>query len=422
LPFLSKLQGVGGHIKEQRSHFRIIEQLDHLADHPRIESTMIEQNTRHVYLTLTRQSMTTHEVVSRLSDLFSIPASEIGFAGLMSNRAICTQTFSLPRDLLPPELRALDALSAIGRRCASEDFTLEGEPWWQKSKLRTSQLHGNRFEIVLSDTDLSPQDAVAQTLQIADSLNRTGWANFYGLHHFDESGPEGAIARACSSLAGQSGKKLWLDTQLFNALQWALFNEYLAARISAGNFDTLWVGDLVSPPDSAMKPRMIMTVSQPRYCGVNIDIEADDPVPKEELAAFAASEISFTGPIFGAGMARARGAASELEQSVWQKQFPGVKLSHLKNRAPDSGRRVGRLPLPADLEIRESPEVNGLIFHFTLPKGADATSLLREFVGRECGRAREMEAPQDALAAQAPMERPVVPCTASGSARPCGDT
>ena len=39
------------------------------------------------------------------------------------------------------------------------------------------------------------------------------------------------------------------------------------------------------------------------------------------------------------------------------------------------GRRVNRLPLPADLRVEEAAEASGLRFRFSLPRGAYATSL-----------------------------------------------
>jgi tRNA pseudouridine13 synthase len=406
LPFLSGLGGVGGHIKTAPAHFRVLELADKRETVPASEADCLKDAGKHAYVTLTREGQTTRDVLAVLARVFSVQQDQIGYAGLKDRHAICTQTFSLPRDDLRRQYRSGNALTAIGERCTEAGFRLECEPSWQRCKLRKGQLRGNHFEIIVSDTHLSPSEAASRARDIAHELRRVGgWANFFGPQRFGRGGSDAALARSRDVLAGRvdggrAGRRRvaqWLDTLQLNSLQSALFNEVVTRRIQAGMFSSLWAGDLVCPPDSAAKPRTVMPAGVDAATNEgNFDPAA--AVSEGDAAAFAAGGVSFTAPLFGAGMAKARGAAGELELSVWRDFMPDVPLSALKPSVLYGSRRVGRLPVPADLEVEEHPAARGILLRFSLPRGTYATSLLREVMGRECDSPEDAES-RDALAA-----------------------
>jgi tRNA pseudouridine13 synthase len=88
-----------------------------------------------------------------------------------------------------------------------------------------------------------------------------------------------------------------------------------------------------------------------------------------------AGEIVFTGPIFGFKMRPALRAAGEREAALLE-QFDLTPDDFRALRAPGS-RRPAILQL-ADLTIAEVDD--GLQFNFTLPSGAYATTVMREFM------------------------------------------
>lgn len=388
------------------AHFLVLELAGEREIVPASETDCLKDAGKHAYVTLTREGQTTRDVVAVLGRIFSVRPDQIGYAGLKDRHAICTQTFSLPRDELPTQYRAGDALSAIGERCTAAGFRLDSPPTWHRAKLRKGQLRGNHFEIVVSDTELSPSEAATRARDIAQALRSAGgWANFFGPQRFGKGGSDAAVARSREVLAGRVGvgsagrRRLpqWLDSLLLNSLQSALFNEVLVRRIRAGMFGSLWVGDLVCPPNSAARPRMVQS-SEGDAAITEWVFDPATPVSEADAAAFAAGDISFTSPLFGASMAKARGAAGELEASVWNSFMPAVPLSALKPSVLYGGRRVGRLPIPDDLEVEEHPAAKGILLRFSLPRGAYATSLLREVMGRECDSPEDAEV-RTALAA-----------------------
>ena len=72
------------------------------------------------------------------------------------------------------------------------------------------------------------------------------------------------------------------------------------------------------------------------------------------------------------------GAQATLERKVWEQHAGGVQLGALRRARLTGSRRPSRLPLPADFCVAEHEE--GVRVRFSLPPGAYATSLLREFM------------------------------------------
>jgi tRNA pseudouridine13 synthase len=111
-------------------------------------------------VTLTRSDLNTRDVQQRLAKLFSVQVDEIGVAGLKDRTARVTQTFSLPRERLPKELRTTEStaqIAAMLRESAGANGWVAPaeEPSWHRSKLKKGHLVGNRFEIIVSQVRAS---------------------------------------------------------------------------------------------------------------------------------------------------------------------------------------------------------------------------------------------------------------------------
>jgi len=97
-----------------------------------------------------------------------------------------------------------------------------------------------------------------------------------------------------------------------------------------------------------------------------------------ESPRFQRREITYTGPIYGARMRWASGEPGELERMVLE--TAEVTTEMLGRARLDGSRRPAQLFLD-DLSMEPHPD--GLLFTFTLPKGAYATTVLREFMKAE---------------------------------------
>ena len=329
LPFLSTdLPGLGGRIKARPEHF-VVEEI------PLYESS---GQGPHLYLTIRRSGLTTRQMVDDLARRFKLPSASIGYAGLKDKQAVTTQTFSLAV--------SLDDAEAMNRA--------QDAPWEiisvsrHQNKLKVGHLLGNRFTVVLSEARRGPAEASA----IAERLKISGIPNYFGEQRFGEAGDNPAEALKLLK-AGRKGRG-WRDKFLMSALQSLIYNYYLSLRINRGFFGTVLTGDICK-----------------KYATGGLFTSEDGAVETERLAA---GELSHTGPIFGSKMMRAAGAAGELESEA----LAGLELSEEEAARTGSGdRRLNRLLIP-DLGVTESEE--GLVFTFALPKGAYATSVMREFL------------------------------------------
>jgi len=336
LPFITAdLPGIGGEIKAEPAHF-VVEEIPLYEPAGRGE---------HVYVCLTREGWTTRALQKRLTSLFGLREVDVGCAGLKDKHARVTQNFSLL-------LREVDE-ATVGRRIQE---ALPVEVIWvrrHRNKLRRGHLLGNRFHIVV----LHPEpEAAAMVEAITQALQTHGLPNFYGAQRFGTDGDNAQRGR--EALLGRGPRERWLRRFLLSAYQAALFNAWLTERIRCGWFERLLTGDIAKKTDTG---------------GLFEVMEAEVELPR-----FEQREITYTGPIYGARMRWATGEPGQLERMVLE--TAKVTTEMLRRARLDGSRRPARLYLD-DLSIEPHPE--GLLFTFTLPKGAYATTVLREFMKTE---------------------------------------
>ncbi len=335
LPFMSgDLPGIGGTLKASPEHFQVEELLPYA---PAGEG-------EHLFISLRRQGWNTADVGRALGTCLSLKNTDIGWGGRKDKNAVTTQTFSLR---LPMSMPLRDVTSAL----KDLPFDILGMER-HGNKLKTGHVAANRFRIILSQTH---SGAIAGAQAIGQRLRRTGLPNFYGEQRFGIDLRNIDRSMALLKRGKARGKK---EVFLVSVFQSALFNLWLKERIDKGTFDTLLVGDLVKKTDTG---------------GMFV---VEDLT--EALQRFRDRKIVFTGPIYGHKMRPAGGQAAEQERTLMQ-HFDLTADTFKPLRAPGS-RRVGILYLD-DLSITEVAQ--GLEFTFTLPSGAYATTLLREFTRTE---------------------------------------
>lgn len=98
-------------------------------------------------------------------------------------------------------------------------------------------------------------------------------------------------------------------------------------------------------------------------------------VPAAEQPRFDRGEITYTGPLFGKKMWAAERDAATLENAILAEA--GLSEDVLRRCRSDGSRRPARLWLPA---IALTVDSTGLQATFSLPKGAYATVVMREFL------------------------------------------
>ena len=357
LPYITKdLPGIGGQLRTTPDHF-IVEELALYTP---------QGDGQHLYVSLTKVGLTTKEVQVQLARLFGLRPSDVSFAGMKDKLARTTQTFSLNVGHQLPGSSAQFVSGAIQRIRDN----LPVEVHWadlHRNKLRLGHLLGNRFVITVTNLACGLDEAEARARLIVQELVRLGVPNFFGPQRFGASGSN--VRQGMAMLLGERSKSdRWLRRLLATAYQSYLCNRYLTRRIEMGAFTHLLTGDVAKKhATGGMFTVEDAAVEQPRYV---------------------AQEISFTAPMYGPKMWAATEAAAELEAAVLAEN--PVTMSHFEAARVEGTRRLGRLLLH-DCEVAANESLQGLTVAFSLPKGAFATTVLRELMKVEVAQRPEID-------------------------------
>jgi tRNA pseudouridine13 synthase len=404
MPFATAdLPGIGGRIKERPEDFFVDEQ-------PLYQPA---GEGEHVYLFIEKRGLSTLRAARIVARHFGVHVSAVGFAGLKDKRAVTRQVFSV---------------HVPGKK--PEDFPMlqhehMGVLWvdLHHNKLRRGHLLGNRFSIKIRGVDMSKAPAA---LRVLSRLERSGVPNVIGEQRFGYLrrnhlvgrglilGDHGAVLRALldpdesaadtqaparrAAAAGEYaaamelfGKEMRTERRVvgelmrgaspsravhaierseaeffLTAFQSAVFNRVLAGRMASGTMGELMEGDVAFKHDN-------------RAC---FDVRAEDLGP-ELRARLERIEVSPSGPMWGAGMKRAGAGVGAAEEAALAESGVGVEAL----RAFEERRR-GRLTgerKPLRVPVMDAIVEGGVDEHghyvrvaFDLPRGAFATSVIRE--------------------------------------------
>ena len=338
LPFLTAhLPGVGGVLKREIGDF-VVEEIP--AYEPSGEG-------EHLFLWIEKRDVAGEELLRHVARRLAISPGDVGSAGLKDRRAITRQWISV-------SARCEPAISQIATDRIEVLHTAR-----HGNKLRTGHLRGNRFSIRVRDVSEQASDRASR---IAEEIGRLGCPNYFGPQRFGHN--EQTLQLGLDLIRGKASpgsipfaRRRFLLRMSLSAVQSALFNSVLAARLEQGRLHSVLCGDV-----------MQVVASGGQFV---VDDQA------AEQRRFDLREIVLTGPIFGPSMRAAKEAADELEQAVlaeWDlsaadfARFP--KLT--------SGTRRPLIAWPANLRIQT--EDASLRIDFELGSGCYATSLLREFM------------------------------------------
>jgi len=330
LPFVSEpLPGIGGTIKAVPEHFVVEEMLPYAAC----------GEGEHIYVTFRRAGWNTQDAAGAIQKRLGLAPSDVGWGGRKDKTAVVVQTISLR--------------CGVGRSRGDIETALADLPFdllavdRHRNKIKTGHVAANRFTVVVSQTG---PDALPRALAIAERLKQTGVPNFYGPQRFGHGLHN--VHRGFALLS--TGQKPRKDPFMVSVAQSALFNIWLKERMQEGVYRRLLKGDVVKKIDTGG----MFTVA---------DLAAETP-------RFEAGEIVYTGPIYGFKMRSGEDEAGQREAALLDR-FDLCAEDFRPLRAPGSRRPA--ILNPSDLTVAEVAE--GIGFTFTLPAGAYATTVLREF-------------------------------------------
>ncbi|MFK7986940.1 MAG: tRNA pseudouridine(13) synthase TruD [Sandaracinaceae bacterium] len=332
LPFLTGVEPpVEGTIRSEPADFRVEE----------VPAYLPAGEGDHLFVQFEKTSINTPDAVRRIARALEVEPKESGYAGLKDRHAITVQWASF-----------------LFGDAAKLDTPIDGVRVLQAArhgnKLRTGHLKGNRFDLLVRG---APIDRLADVQDSLATMEKRGVPNYFGAQRF--GGSNLRDAKAWLIEGGRKPRKPFLRKLFVSVLQSAVFNELLAARVSAGTLDRAEPGDLLQKTESGgMFPCEDSAVDTPR------------------VESF---EVGPTGPMFGPRTRLAEGQVGEREREAQARWGLDDVVMGRFRKAGQGTRRPYRVPL-SDAQVTSEPD--GLRLRFTLPSGAYATVVLRELLGR----------------------------------------
>ncbi len=293
--------------------------------------------TGHYLLLVEKRDANTHYVAKCLARFAGLPTGDIGFAGLKDRRALARQWFSMParKGLPSPEGHEGDGFRVLAAHPHSR-------------KLRRGALAANRFVLKIRELSGDIPALVARLQAIA----MAGAPNYFGPQRF---GRDGSNLRRVNE---------WLDSGdlprdrlargfLLSAARSLAFNAVLGRRVADGSWNRLLPGEIANLDGSSSVFRV-----------ADVDAELERRCRE--------GDIHPSGPLCGEGGMQPEGEAADREQAAL------AALAPLAQRlaAVAASERRALVLRPVDLTWQMAGQELELAFE--LPRGAFATSLLRE--------------------------------------------
>ncbi|GAC1377227.1 MAG: tRNA pseudouridine(13) synthase TruD [Polyangiales bacterium] len=301
----------------------------------------------HTLVRIRKRGLTTDAALTRLARALDVDQRAGGSAGLKDKDAVTTQQLSVP-GVDPAVVLALQ-----GRWPDLDILEAARHP----NKLKPGHLRGNRFAIRLHDL---PVDSVAAVRAALERIGAEGCPNAFGPQRFGRDGDNADRALAFVRGEGRPPRDPRERRFLFSALQSRWFNRVLDARVADGTWATPQLGDLLKKHPTG-----------------GLFSCTDEAVDRERAAR---GEVSPTGPIFGAKMARPAEPIFARELAVLTAE--GIDASHLEaHRALGEGTRRALRLLVEGMAVEVEDAARGILrVTMTLPKGSYATTVLQTVV------------------------------------------
>jgi tRNA pseudouridine13 synthase len=407
------LPGTGGRLRVVPEDFRVDE----------IPLYLPGGEGEHLYMKVWKRGIATFEAARRLAAGLDVPERHVSYAGLKDARAVTTQWMSVPAS-------AADRLEGfVDRRMKILEHSLHS------NKLKLGHLRGNRFRIVVRDTEPEP---AARAARILDVIVRRGVPNYFGEQRFGvrlngHLCGEALVRRDyegfCRQLVGseselEGDERLRLARRLYDEGRLEEAYEAMPVRQRA---EKKCLHALLRFKDferacnavpkrmrqmfaSAFQSEMFNRIAEGRIHALD-SIEAGDLAYlhrngavfrvedlEQEQRRCRAFEISASAPLFGTHSLLAEGRPGEIERSV----LAATGLTEVDFGVGGGIRLKGhRRPLrvPAREVALERIDERSFAVTFALPAGSFATSTMREILKAEPGedpgdRPRHMPHPE----------------------------
>jgi tRNA pseudouridine13 synthase len=394
-----ELAGTGGAIKESAEDFLVAE----------IPLYQPCGEGEHTYAEIEKTGITTLEAIRRLSRALGVQERDIGYAGMKDAGGVTRQTVSIPRVspdvMLNSNVPCMKILSAVRHG----------------NKLKLGHLAGNRFRIRVCNP---VENALERANAILAVLAKRGVPNYFGPQRYGAQGNYPAVGRALLLGDWKGAVDAIIGSpQAVQDERWkAAIEAYRLGDIEASiaslpvycRTERDMLLRLANRPEAfdkalhAINPRLrklylsayqsslFDAILEERLDGLDSVMEGDLAIKhangacflvldsKSEAARTESFEISPSGPLFGCRMKLPEGLPLEIEERVLRGEGLELKQFDLPGGLRMEGeRRPLRIPLG---DASAGMEADALVLEFSLPRGAYATSVLREIMKSLEGR------------------------------------
>lgn len=330
LPRLLPARPLRGELRAEVEHFEVVEEIPYA---PSGEGD-------HLFVRFRKRELNTPEAVRRIAKALEVEPRDCGWAGLKDRRAVTEQWASfLFGDAAKLQGASLDGVEVL-------------EAVRHNHKLRTGHVKRNHFRLVVTG-----EGSIEEAAAALEQLVRRGVPNYFGAQRFGRGGAN--LERAARWLleGGRKPRKRHERKLLVSTWQSAVFNELLAARVTASELDGVVLGDLLRKEESG---------------GLFVCEEPDVDGPR--AAAF---EVSATGPMFGDRMRWPEQTALGREEAALSRWgLEKDALASFRAAGPGTRRPYRARILAAAVE----PHPSGALVTMTLPSGVYATVVMRELL------------------------------------------
>lgn len=301
-----------------------------------------EGEGEHLWLWIEKRDLTTLELVRRLARACDVTPRDVGFSGMKDRTAVTRQWLSIH---LPGRATPDDLIERLGNTPVR---VLEQHR--HPRKLKRGVHRANRFRLRMSGPVVTHPGLAARWQQLLEH----GVPNYFGPQRFGNEGRN--LERARAILARGWRKRDDREGLMLSTARSYLFNELLAARLDDANWATPLDGDVLMLDGSASI----------------FSIDHSDAALVERAARL---DLHPAGVLWGTGSSSARAEAGAYEARLLERHAD--LCAGLERAGVRLARRALRVRL-ADASLQ--CEDRACQLNFELPRGAFATSVLRELI------------------------------------------
>src|SRR5262245_51722897 len=214
------LPGVGGRIKVRAEDFEVEE----------VPAYEPSGSGDHLYLWVEKRDIGPEFFARSIAQRLGIHVGAIGTAGLKDRYAVTRQWVSVPTEA-EPRLKNIDGDGICVLKVTRH-----------VNKLKPGHLRGNRFRVLIRNTETSKRDAFSA---VVERLKSHGMPNYYGPQRFGRDGSTVELGFQCLRGGQRRRVRPFQFRFALSAVQSLYFNDYLGRRLTDGFLRKVLPGDVM---------------------------------------------------------------------------------------------------------------------------------------------------------------------------------